>query len=139
MLPTEVSLVVNCRILDGDTVESVKWRLEKIVDGRAEVRVLRGREPSLISRTDSAGYHCMKEIVEERHSGVLVVPTITIGGTDARNYCPICDNVYRFSGFPSDGVPNNIHTSNENMPLKACGMGPDFFARLLMKCGSYEL
>lgn len=138
ILPKEVTMVINSRVLEGDTVESLAQHMRDVIGDRAELEVIKGLEATKISRTDSAGFRCMQDLIEEEYPGVLVVPTIVVGGTDAKNYYPICDSVYRFSGFPSDGIPNNIHNSNENMPVKDCGRGPDFFAKLILRYASYD-
>lgn len=138
VIPKEVSMVINCRILDGDTVESLAAHIKAVIGDRGELEILRSVEPSPVSRTDSIGFQCMKDSIEEMYPGTLVVPTIVIGGTDARNYYPICDSVYRFSGFRNDGFPNNIHNSNENMPVKDCARAPEFFAKLIQNYGKYD-
>lgn len=138
ILPKEVTMVVNCRILDGDTVESLAAHMKSVIADRGDLEVIKSVEASRISRTDSAGFRCISDLIKDEYPGVLVVPTIVVGGTDAKHYYPICDSVYRFSGFPGDGVPNNIHNSNENMPVKNCSKGPEFFAKLIQRYGEYD-
>ena len=137
ILPTEAKLVLNCRLLEGDTVESLHERFKAIAGEDVTVTVLKGKDPSPVSRTDSEAYLCIKELTEELYPGALVVPGVLGGGTDARNYYPICDSVYRYGGFPA-GAGGNAHNFNEKFPVEACGKGPEFFARLIMKYGSFK-
>lgn len=130
ILPTKAWFVVNCRILDGDTVESVRQHIEKVVAGRAQVSLRRGNDPSPASRIDSTAYQCMCKVYGEMDPGVLVAPGIVCGGTDAKNYYPICDSVYRCGGFPS-GEDSHCHNFNERLSVAGCGKGPEFFARLI--------
>lgn len=138
ILPREVSMTMNCRVLGGDTIESLTEHIRKVVAGRGEVEVLGGIEASKISRTDSAAFRCMKETILAEYPDAIVVPTMVVGGTDAKNYYPICDNVYRFGGYPSDGVPNNIHNYNENMPVAGCAQAAAFFANLIRNYAAYQ-
>lgn len=138
-MPTEVELFVNCRILEGETAESVEEYLKGILNGRAELELLRGCDPSPTSRTDTAAYRCVKETYEALYPGVHVIPSLGVGGTDARHYYPICDCVYRCSGYPysTDGVSVNIHDFDENMEVRQLGNGPEFFARILTRYADY--
>ncbi len=54
ILPAKVTAVVNSRVLEGDTVESVKKHLEEIVPEEVEVRVLNGSNASPTSLYDGA-------------------------------------------------------------------------------------
>ena len=132
ILPTKAYIVMNCRLLEGDTLESVQRRVEEIVAGRAQVKLLKGNNPSPASRVDSHAYQCIRQVYQEMCPGVLVAPGIVSGGTDAKNYYPICDSVYRCGGIPG-GSGENEHTFNERLKVAGCGKGPEFFARLIQK------
>ena len=56
------------------------------------------------------------------------------GGTDARNYYPICDSVYRFGGYLG-GTDGNAHNFNEYFHRDGCSRGPQFFSLLLQEYG----
>ncbi|MCD8379950.1 MAG: M20/M25/M40 family metallo-hydrolase [Lachnospiraceae bacterium] len=136
-VPTEVELKVSSRILEGDTPQSLADALRQIVGDRAEVELVRGEAPSPTSRIDTPAYQCVKETYEALYPGVHVIPSLGVGGTDARHYYPVCDCVYRCSGYPysSDGISINLHDFDENMELKNLGRGPEFFAYLLTHYG----
>ena len=132
ILPTEASMVMNCRLLPGDTLDGLMEKVRGIVAGRAEVTLLKGGEASAESRTDSVGYQCIREVTEEMFPGTLVLPSIMTGGTDAKNYYPICDSVYRYSGFPSVEDPC-AHNFNEHLRVEGLGKGPEFIYRLIRR------
>ena len=137
ILPTEASITMNCRILEGDTVESLYEKFRKIAGDDITITVLQGRDPSPVSRIDSDSFLCAKELAEELNPGSIVVPAMTGGGTDARNYYPICDSVYRFNGFvPGSG--RGTHNFNECFRVEGCGKGPDFIVRLIKKYGDFK-
>lgn len=139
-MPTEVELSVNCRILEGETAQSVAEALRRIVGDRAEVQLVQSCDPSPVSRTDTAAYRCVKETYEALYPGVHVFPGLGVGGTDARHYYPICDCVYRCSGYPysTDGISVNLHDFDENMAVSNLGRGPEFFAEILMNYAAYH-
>ena len=139
-MPTEVELTVSCALLDGDTAETVREELQQIVGDRAEVQLMSGRDPSPTSRMDTAAYRCVKEAYERLYPGVHVIPSLGVGGTDARHYYPVCDCVYRCSGYPysPDGISINLHDYDENMYAGLLGNGPEFFAEILMTYGTYH-
>lgn len=132
VLPTKVSLVVNCRLLEGDTLDSLMARCREIAGDGIEVRLIKGREPSDVSRIDTDAYACIKEVTEELNPGTLVAPILVAGGTDARNYTPICESVYRYSGYPCNG-DENAHTYNEKILLSVLHKGPEFIYHLIKK------
>ena len=138
ILPTEASITVNFRLLPGDTVESLLVHVKDIVKDRAEVELLKGVDPSPQSRTDSAGYLCVKELYEEMVPGVLVYPSMVPGGTDAKNYHPVCDTVLRCGGF-SMGEDGGAHNYNEHVVIEGLGKGPEFFYLLMKKYGDYTV
>lgn len=132
ILPTKAYIVMNCRLLEGDSLAGVQARIEEIVAGRAQVKLLKGNEPSQVSRRDSHAYACICEVYYDMHPEALVSPGIVSGGTDAKNYYPICDSVYRCGGFPG-GYNGGVHNFNEKLKVERAGEGPEFFARLLKK------
>ena len=136
ILPTEAKLTVNCRPLEGDTLASVQERLENIVNGRAKVTMVRGVEATKTSRTDSYAYHCIGKTLKKLVPEALPLPSLMTGGSDAKNYYPICDSVYRMSGFQVD-VKVRAHNYNECFPVANCHSGPAwFFAFLQVYCGA---
>ncbi len=135
ILPSKVQLTMNCRLQEGDTIDSLLERCREIVGGMAEVVLIKGREHSEISRTDSEAYRCLKAAIKEIAPEAVAVPAISGGGTDARNYYPICDSVYRFCGYPSK-ISGNIHASNEYFSQDGAAYGPAFCYAMIRKyCG----
>lgn len=137
ILPTEVKMVLNCRLLEGDTVDALLEKFRGIAGEGVEVNVLTANNPSPVSRIDSVAYKCIEELTRELNPGCIVVPGISAGGTDARNYYPICDSVYRYGGFPS-GSGSGAHNFNESFKIEGCHKGPEFFYKLIQKYGDFE-
>ena len=149
ILPTSVRLTMNCRLQEGDTVESLLEKCRAIADKTAadiaarseagaegsadrgiEVELLQGREHSDISRTDTEAYACLSEAIHTIAPDAVIVPAVVGGGTDARNYYPICDSVYRFGGNKA-GSGGNEHGFNEYFKQENCSQGPEFFYEMI--------
>lgn len=137
ILPTEVKMVMNCRLLEGDTVDALLEKFKKIAGDGVDITVLTANNPSEVSRIDSVAYKCIEELTKELNPGCIVVPGISGGGTDARNYYPICDSVYRYSGFPQ-GSSGGAHNFDEYVKVEGCHKGPEFFYKFILKYGSFE-
>lgn len=101
VLPVEAIATVNFRLLPGDSGEAVRERVVAIVDDpRIEVRwKAPPREASPISPSDGEAYALIQRTIAEIFPKTIVAPFLTIGGTDAREYEPVTDGLYRFAPF----------------------------------------
>ena len=55
-----------------------------------------------------------------------------MGGTDARQYEDVCDNIYRYSPFLMDtGLLLTCHGTNERIPLTSLTDGVVFFKKYI--------
>ena len=71
-----------------------------IDDPRVEVRFkFPPREASPISPSDGEAFALIQRSIAEIFPDVIVAPFLTIGGTDAREYAPVTDGLYRFAPF----------------------------------------
>ena len=62
----------------------------------------------------------------------IIAPYLVMGGTDSRQYEPVCDNIYRYSPFPvSTELLLTTHGTNERIPVTALGDGVVFFKRYI--------
>ncbi len=117
ILPERAVMIVNCRLLPGDTMDSLVQYLKSIVDPEVAVKVLSGKNPSPISPTDTAPLHLIRRLISEQFPNTLITPYLVMGGTDSGKYYPICDNVYRFAPFYFDAeTMPTMHSVNEHMP-----------------------
>jgi carboxypeptidase PM20D1 len=67
-------------------------------------------------------------------------PYIMLGGSDARNYYAICDNVYRFS--PCVTTPEDlprVHGINERISVDAFALMVDYFYRLIPRWAQKDM
>ena len=132
VLPQKASAVVNFRIMPGQTIEDVEKHIRKCAGPKAEIKLLAGKNPSKISPTDSRAFKVIDEICKSMDSKAIVAPYLVMGGTDARQYEDVCDNIYRYSPFLMDtALLLTTHGTNERIPVSSLEDGVAFFKRYI--------
>lgn len=132
VLPQKASVVVNFRIMPGQTIEDVEKHIRKIAGKDAEIKLLAGKNPSKISPTDSRAFKVITETCKSMDSKAIVAPYLVMGGTDARQYEDVCDNIYRYSPFLMDiDLLLTTHGTNERIPVSSLEDGVAFFKRYI--------
>ena len=97
VIPTVASATINFRILPGETIASVKQHIEKNISNKIEVVPVGFlTNPSPVSRIDSEVYAILEKTIRSMFPNSIVVPGLVGGGTDARYFYEISDDVYRF-------------------------------------------
>lgn len=133
VLPQEASLGVNVRLLEGDTVESAAKRLKATAgDPDIEVRLVRGTNPSAVAPVDTDEYRMLKEVISEVWKGVICAPYQMNGGTDARFYSELTEEIYRFSPMiMSKEERASVHGVNESIAIDNLMRIPVFYLKLM--------
>lgn len=143
VIPGHAEAVVNFRLLPGESIALVCERIRRIInDDRVQFEPLRGNawEASPVSPDDSPAYQHIASTTREFFPGIPCAPYVMLGGTDARNYYGICDNVYRFSPYvmtPADLA--RIHGLNERISVDAFALMVDYFYRLIPRWAQKDL
>jgi carboxypeptidase PM20D1 len=133
VLPQRVQATVNVRLLPGDTVAGVAAYLKE-AGGNPDLGVEHplAAEPSKTSPTDSAVYQKIAQRVQSLLPGVIVTPYLVTGGTDARKYYPVSDNIYRFTPLlVSNEEKDAVHNTNESVSVENYGRMIVFFRQLI--------
>ena len=119
VLPTSASMVVNFRILPGETVDSVRQRVIGLIDDvRVQVTAEYGQDPSPVSPVNSRGFGLLASTIRALDGDVLVAPYMLQGGTDAKYFYRVSDHVYRFLMFTA--TPRSLryaHGIDEQVPV----------------------
>jgi carboxypeptidase PM20D1 len=121
VLSPEAELVVNFRILPGESVDDVRSHIKKAVDGfDVEITdISNTRGPSIVSRTDTIAFVHLRDTISKTFPDALISPYITIGGTDAFKYEIVSNNIYRFNPVVLDAKEQrSIHNQNEYISLE---------------------
>jgi len=143
VLPASATAWVNFRILPGDTIAKVCERVRKIIDDdRVQFEPVQTflTEASTFSSIDTPAFQTLERTIREVFLGVPVAPMLLMGGTDARNYHPFCERVYRFIPMTmTDEDMKRVHGNNERISVKAIGLMVQFFDKLIQAwAGSQE-
>ncbi len=98
VIPTEASVVVNSRIMPGETPEDVLNHIRKIVkDDRISVEVyMQAGLPTPVSDAGSDSYKLLEKTILQLMPETTIAPGLLGGGTDSKHYIGIAENVYRF-------------------------------------------
>ncbi len=133
VLPQKASVTVNFRIMPGETIETTKEHIRKVIkNDKIEIEYIKGKEPSKISPDDTRAFNTLKKLTVELDNKNIVVPYLVMGGTDAYHYEPICDNIYRFAPFTvSSELLLTTHSTNERCPIAQLEQGVSFFKKYI--------
>lgn len=131
VLPQKASITINFRMMPGTTVEDVEKHIRKVVRNKdIEVKLLKGKNPSSFSPTDSRCFNIIKKLAMAADENTIVAPFLVMGGTDAYHYQPICENVYRYAPFKaSTELLLTTHGTNERLPIACIEDSVSFFKR----------
>jgi carboxypeptidase PM20D1 len=121
VLPIEAVGAVNFRLHPRDTPEFVEDHIRRVIDDeRVEVR-RRGTasRASAVSSSESDGFRLIAEATARVYGKVIVVPGMTVGGTDSRHYGQIADDAYRFNPMvvTADDIAG-FHGTNERISIE---------------------
>lgn len=102
VLPTKAEVVVNFRILPGETPETVKARVESVLDDRVTVAYADedgfGDPPSPVSDVEGPGFQKIRAAIRAtaQDPDLVVAPYLVVGATDSRYFQKIAEDTYRF-------------------------------------------
>jgi carboxypeptidase PM20D1 len=123
VIPPEAKATVNFRLHPRDTPQSVLTHVVNAIDdSRVAVEVIGGGLTSVaspVSERDSPGYQLIAKVARQSFSDLIVVPGLTVGGTDSKHYSKIADNSYRFQLMevgPEDIA--GFHGTNERISIE---------------------
>jgi carboxypeptidase PM20D1 len=97
VIPTVAEATINFRILPGETIESVKEHVENTISDKVKVEAVGFlTNPSPVSGIDSEAFRILEKTIRSVFPKAAVVPGLIGGGTDARYFYDVSDDVYRF-------------------------------------------
>ena len=133
VLPQRATINVNFRMMPGESIADVEKHIRKVSRYKdIDVKLIKGKEPSAISPTDSKAFQVIDEICRAMNPKNLVAPYLVMGGTDACNYEAVCENIYRYSPFMvNTELLLTTHGTNERIPTDCLEDGIAFFKRYI--------
>ena len=138
VLPQRASITVNFRAMPGVTTEDLVAHIRRVVRNKdIEINVLNSKEASKTSPTDSRVYKIIADLCRRMEPNAIVAPFLVMGGTDACNYEPICENIYRYAPFKADtALLLCTHGTNERIPVSCMKDGLRFFKNFIREASA---
>ena len=139
VLPPSASALVNFRILQGETVQSVTERVRTIIDdGRVTVTSLPdSMDPSPVSDPYGREYKLLEKSIRQIWGtpDLIVTPYLVIGGADAKWFAAsgMTENVYRFTAVRVESAADTArwHGVNERVLVSEYARSIGFFHQLI--------
>lgn len=135
VLPGAAHLIVNFRVLPGDTVQAVVAHAKKAIhDDRIEIEMANNRfsEPSSVSDITSDSFFDIKKTIGQIFPDTAIAPGLVLAGTDSKHYRGISENRYRFVPFilgPED--TSRIHGTDERVSVQGYTRAIQFYIQLM--------
>jgi acetylornithine deacetylase/succinyl-diaminopimelate desuccinylase-like protein len=131
--PQSVTANVNCRIIPGESVESIQTMLAAVA-GTTKVSVALADPPQPKSSAPPLTPQIMAPIEtlsKEMWPGVPIIPRLSTGATDGRFTNAAGIPTYGVSGLFSDPDGQGVHGLNERIRVKSLMDGRVFLYRLV--------
>ncbi|WP_445382074.1 M20 family peptidase [Robiginitalea sp. IMCC43444] len=97
VIPTIAEATINFRILPGESIETVRKHIEATISDKIRVETVGFlTNPSPVSGIESDAYSNLEQTIRSVFPNSIVVPGLVGGGTDARYFYDISEDVYRF-------------------------------------------
>ena len=99
ILPSKAEAIVNFRLKPGDSVEDVINHVKNVIDNPDITVSILGNSTqpaSNISNYKTNQFKALAKSIRQTFPDVLVSPYISVGGTDAKHYENLSNQIYRF-------------------------------------------
>jgi acetylornithine deacetylase/succinyl-diaminopimelate desuccinylase-like protein len=134
-LPQRAVANVNCRILPGDSVDSVKQALVRaLADDKIGIKIKNAENASAVNPPSPLTPKVMKpieEITKQMWKGLPTIPVMGTGATDSTPFRAAGIPMYGVSGIFGDINDVRAHGRDERVGVKELYDGQEFLYRLV--------
>lgn len=117
-LPQAAIANVNCRVFPGETVESVRDTLTRVIDDpKATIELVNQPVPSDASPLRDDVMKALRRAIDLRAPGLPIVPTMSAGATDSLYFRNLGVPSYGVGGIFMHPKDNFAHGLNERAPV----------------------
>ena len=136
ILPNEASIVVNFRLIPGNTINDLLSHIKQTIGEGFEIELLQSNEASKISKMDHE-FDLIENTIKKVCPEVkAVAPFVMVGATDSKYFDDLCDHIYKFGPFKCTGEElQTIHGINEFLRFEDLELGIRFFYEILTGYG----
>jgi carboxypeptidase PM20D1 len=135
VLPTTAIATINFRIHPRDTADGVLKHIRALVENdKIEVSVLNDRktQPSPVSSQQSEGYSIIAKGLRQTFGELVVIPGLTLAGTDSKHYSKVAVDSYRINPFVLErSEVRGIHGIDERISVANLEKGVAAFMRII--------
>lgn len=140
VLPSEATVLINYRLLPGDTIEGVRQHIiETIGDDAIEVGTTEefGNEAPALSDPDAPEFGIIARTVNQVFPDAIVSSGIILATTDNRHYAGLRDQAYYFAPFVYTGDDQSrIHGTDERIGVADYANMVRFYTQLIRNSGA---
>jgi len=132
ILPSEVRMGINIRLLEKDKVDKVINQIKVLLGKAYRVETVESREASPYTSVESEQWHFFKEAITTIYDEVAVSPYLMLGASDSRHYVDIADAILRFS--PMVLTPDELarmHSHDERVSKENYYNAIQFFSYMM--------
>jgi acetylornithine deacetylase/succinyl-diaminopimelate desuccinylase-like protein len=124
VIPTELSIELDGRVLPGLTTADLLAELESLADRRATFELV-SEEPAAARDPDLSLMPLLADVMTERDPGCVPIPMLNPGYTDARYVSTLGIQTYGFlpMRLPPEIGTSLVHAANERIPADALEFG----------------
>ncbi len=137
VIPGEVELTLDCRLLPGQTAADLERELRGVVPDDIGFGFETLRYEAFPSETDTGLFDLLAETLETADPEGTVVPFVLPGGTDGRHLSRVGVQSYGYTPMQlpeTFSFMDTIHAADERIPVDAVAFGAD---RLTEVVGGY--
>lgn len=133
VLPQAASVVVNFRLHPRDTPEGVLDHITRLLpDENFEIDVLTARPASPVAEHETETFAHLEATAQQVFGDVIVVPGLTVAGTDSQHYAALTDNSYRFLPFVATSEDVGLlHAADERVSIENLGLAVQYYQLLI--------
>jgi len=135
VLPQTAVATVNFRIHPRDSIGSVIAHTREMIDNPdIDVEILGewGREASEVSAANNQAFATLELTFRQVFGDLIVVPGLTVAGTDSVHYSLISDDSYRINPFMFTGEDiKRLHGQNERISVDGMIQAVQFYSTLI--------
>jgi acetylornithine deacetylase/succinyl-diaminopimelate desuccinylase-like protein len=131
-LPQLAAANVNCRILQEDSVEHILQELKRVAaDDQVVITVKTNEGPSPASPMRPEIMKAFARVTDSLWPGVLILPTMAVGGSDGRYLRSAGIPTYGVQGFFQDRDDVRAHGRDERMLVRSFYEGQTFLYEIV--------
>lgn len=133
IIAKEAWAMLNCRVLPGDSDKSIIEYVKKVINNEnIAISVINYKKPSPISTINTEAWETLKTTIKRTFPNSITTSFLMMGGTDAKHYHNVCDNIYRFEPCQmNQSEIAKMHNDNERMSFENIHNATKFYLDLI--------